>query len=293
MRSELDQQYERFLSAFTDIELIERAMRDSTKDQYRALMVNAQNLKAQGLEDLSSAHHTMTFRSLRDGETRLYRHVTRNSKQLRHDLLIRQNKQYQSLLAEAYERFEDYVEFAYGAGGALKPTFWRPKELQGLHAAKGATPTLSDFVEHSNSPHHTGDVLWKLGRFRTVFGTFKSAEQSNQNYRSTRFVLVLVEMLRHVIVHNGGRIKDKSAFVGRIFTRSGLSSSGNDGAVLTAMIDDFLGTSEGEVIVHLLDVKHLDLPGAYTSRIGVLIDLLLAYANCIQNEVLLPLTAQS
>ena len=289
MQTELDQQYERLLTAFADIELIERAMRESTKDQYRALVANAQNLKAEGLEDLAAAHHNMTFRSLREGETQFYRSVTRDSKQLRTDLLIHQNKQYQWLLTEAYEWFEDYIEFAYGIGGFLKPTLWRPAELRRLYEVKGHSAILHDFLVQSSSARDTGDALSKLNRFRTVFSAFKSAEQANPNYRSTRFVLVLVEMLRHVIVHNGGRIKNKGLFVERIFARAGLSPSGHEGTILARMVDDFLGRVNGETIVHLLDANRPNLPGAYTSRIGVLIDLLLAYAHFIHAEVLSPL----
>ena len=288
MKSELDRQYERLLTAFADIELIERSLRDHTKERYRSLFENSERLQSEGLESLDASHHNMTFRSLAEGRTIFYRALSRDSKQLRSDLLVHQNKQYQWLLADAYEWFADYIEFAYAAGGHAITTLWRPFELRKLQEAHGANPSLDEYLEFSANSRETGDVFEKLNRFRTVFKTFRAAEERNLNYRSTRFVLVLVEMLRHVIVHNSGRVRDKQAFIERTLSRAGASLTGKDGSVFVAQINHFLATLHGESVVHLLDVRSTEIPGAYASRIGVLLDLLLAYANFIHSEILSP-----
>ena len=288
MKPEVDRQYERLLTAFADIELIERALRDHTNERYRALLENSERLQSEGLEALDSSHHNMAFRSLAEGQTIFYRALSRDSKKLRSDLLVHQNKQYQWLLADAYEWFEDYIEFAYAAGGRAVPTLWRPSEQQRLREAHGTTPTLGAYSEFSANSRETSDVHSKLNRFRTVFREFRAAEEKNPNYRSTRFVLVLVEMLRHVIVHNSGRVRDKQVFIQKTLSRAGTSLTGKDGSVFAAQINDFLATLDGESVVHLLDAKKTEVPGAYVSRIGVLLDLLLEYANFIHSEILLP-----
>lgn len=286
MNSEIDRQYERMLTAFTDIELIERALRDNTREQYRTLTTNSDSLKSEGLEAIDAAHHNMTFRSLQGGETIFYRTISRDSKQLRLDLLVHQNKQYQWLLADAYEWFEDYIKFAYGVAGYKNSLLWRPTEIKKLHNANGTSPNLAAYLASSFNFRDTGDILDKINRFRTVFGALKVAEKSNLNYHSPKFTLALIEMLRHIIVHNGGRLKDKQAFVQKTFRRAGLSLAGVDSSAYTSQIDTFLATLNGETVVHLLDAGQSELPGAYVSRLGVLLDLLLAYAHIIHGNVL-------
>lgn len=287
LRLEIDRQSQHFLTHFADIELLERTMRDATTDQHRRLLENRKRLVDQGLEDLSSSHHNMSFRSLSTGEHIFYHARSRTSEEIRVDLLIHQNKQYQWLLAEGYEAFEDYVEFVYAVGGILHEPLWRPAELLKLKAAWGSNPSLDAYKEWAANPRYTGDVLSKMERFRSTFPGMSAVEADSPHYPNPKFQLALIEMLRHVVVHNSGRVKNKDAFVQRIFARSGASPTGVEGPAMLGQIREFLGERNGEIFVHLLDIPVQPLPGAYVSRIEVLLDLLLAYANYICTEVLL------
>lgn len=72
LRLEIDRQYQNFLTHFADLELLERTLRDVTTSQHRSLLENRKRLVDAGLEDVSSSHHNMSFRSLSSGEHIFY-----------------------------------------------------------------------------------------------------------------------------------------------------------------------------------------------------------------------------
>ena len=103
-------------------------------------------------------------------------------------------------------------------------------------------------------------------------------------------MIALIEQLRHVIVHNGGRVKSKDSFIEKLRSKTGTLNGGAPSRNLVAETETFLGEREGHTYVLLLDMQSSALPFAYTSRIGRLTNILLAYAGFIHTELLMPFT---
>ncbi|MEN4749726.1 hypothetical protein ABEH28_08130 [Pseudomonas sp. Ps21-P2] len=124
--------------------------------------------------------------------------------------LLQKLKTYQWLLVEAYEAFEDFVERAYaycglaGIGIWKRPVDWKHEgshDIQRYHQL----PTRKDRKPYA-----------QLREFRRASKHFEHFESENPTGANYRVILVLVEKLRHYIVHNGGYYDDAGTLAGRV-----------------------------------------------------------------------------
>src|SRR3989338_7424175 len=66
-------------------------------------------------------------------------------------LLLQHNRQYQWLLVEAYEAFEDFLEKLYAYSGYLDNDFWKVKNFEGKSADEIKKLDLDWFVEKAKN----------------------------------------------------------------------------------------------------------------------------------------------
>lgn len=110
---------------------------------------------------------------------------------------LQQLKTYHWLLAEAYEAFEDFLENAYAHCGREGIKLWiKPKEWK----HKGSRQ-LKDF-KTARSPYG------QLEAFRVGSEHFRKYEIDGPTGKNYKVSFVLLEKLRHIIIHNAGYCDD-------------------------------------------------------------------------------------
>lgn len=121
---------------------------------------------------------------------------------------IQKLKVYQWLLVEAYEAIENFIEKAYAYCGLKELKLWeQPKKWQ--HGR-------SQEINHYLGVKLKGTPYVQLNAFRNELPHFARYESENPNQVNYRVVFVLVEKLRHFIVHNEGYGQDFDKLMSRI-----------------------------------------------------------------------------
>ena len=153
------------------------------------------------------------------------------------------------------------------------------------------TKTFPWFVEQSKNkkgaPHST------LARFREKFSGLPAVEGKNAFEVNLALALSLIEKLRHIIVHNGGKAFNKQKFVEIVAKQAGVYNNGKVREEVEGFINQFFGGGEYENVVALLEIQlRPELPFEnYICRFGVLTNYLMAYgfllyeyAKCLNSE---------
>lgn len=262
-----------------EIELMQRSTKSSAQDELKSLTRYYEQLSdSPDLRDASVSMHNMTFRDPRSGKTYSYHHKEESIEDRQLSVLLRKNRQYQWLMAEAYEEFEDFLHKLYAYCGYSNPNFWPLTDYGKI--------TLSeipgkDFQWHLRQSHlKKGAPRSILQAFRKAFPLLSGSESSNKLDVDLTFAIILIEKLRHIIVHNGGRTADRSSFIKTVAKDAGVLNNGNVAEENTDFVCQFFGDDQYQNMVALLEVRvRPKIPfGVHVCRFGVLSGILVSYA---------------
>lgn len=91
--------------------------------------------------------------------------------------------------------------------------------------------------------------------------------------------IILVEKLRHIVVHRGGRAKSKEAFIELVAREAGLLNNGKVALESKGLIEQFFGTDKYANLVALLEIRvRPEWPiESYVCRFGILVNYLMSY----------------
>jgi hypothetical protein len=133
------------------------------------------------------------------------------------------------------------------------------------------------FVEQSHKKKGTPRSIF--ASFRQSFPLLQRYEVNNKLGVNLVLAITLVEKLRHLIVHNGGKTKSKNAFIELVAKEAGLLNNGNVAFENRELIEQFFGADKYENLVALLEIQvHPELPiENYVCRFGILINYLMSY----------------
>lgn len=161
-------------------------------------------------------------------------------------------KTYQWLLVDAYEVFEDFVEGAYAYCGLkglsiwVQPDGWVRDDKKDIDAYIKAP-----FKGKVRTPHR------QLKAFRQGSQHFAQYETENLNGRNYRVVLVIIEKLRHAIVHFGGYCEDLQSLQNKV--QADLADM--DIKAVRKYIDSHFMPHEGNNLVDLFEFPAYDING--------------------------------
>ena len=171
------------------------------------------------------------------------------------------NRQYQWMLAEAYEEFKKYV-VAQAKLVVLSP------RLDSEQVAK--------FEKRINGGRDIPSSLLSFMRDNlTGFSKHESAYGSDLNLR---FAYTLVRFFREQIVHERGVVWDKKSFIDKVISKSGISGKN---ANLSNHVYSFFGSGDNENTILLIEkpAPSFARTGAFTNDFRVLAGYLLNYSD--------------
>lgn len=154
---------------------------------------------------------------------------------------IRKLKFYQWLLVEAYEAIEDFIEAAYAYCGFKGLRLWEQPKTWNF----GSSASLDRYLDTKVK----GTPYVQLRAFRNGLPHFSHYESINPNQVDYRVVFVLVEKLRHLIVHNEGYGQDLDRLVVRMLREL----PHVDAEQFRSFVDSFFIPHDGKHLIDLLE----------------------------------------
>lgn len=195
-------------------------------------------------------------------------------------------KQYQWLLAEAYEGFEDFLEEIYAAVGMRRPSVWLMSDFGSIAYGKLDEESFEWFLDRARRKKDRPYSI--IERIRENSDSFARLEVQSAREANYRILLVIIEKLRHVIVHNSGYIEDIDTIVAKALGQSGKDNRFKDS--MRNIFDTYWELHDGRKLVNLLEVSvgpdnSLYAIGAVNDTLDQFLKLLVEYADLITETV--------
>lgn len=99
--------------------------------------------------------------------------------------------------------------------------------------------------------------------------------------------MVLIEKLRHLIVHNCGRTKSIEDFTNLVAKEAGVFNNGKNLIEHKQLVEQFFGKDKYRNLIALLEIHiNPELPfQTYVCRFGLLMDFLMSYSHLLYEMV--------
>lgn len=201
---------------------------------------------------------------------------------------LHKNKQYQWLLAESYELFEDCLESLYAYVGYKNTEFWPLKDFGGIKLSELRFKDYEYFLNQSKSKRNAPASI--INAFRNTYTELKRLETDNELGVNLYVAINLIASMRHNIVHLGGVVQDKDEFVKSVLENCGLYNSGNPAVEYLQLINGYFGKNEYRNTIILTETAvdvEFPLP-VYVDELKETCSYLLAYirilGDCIKED---------
>jgi hypothetical protein len=234
--------YNELLKDLADINLIQQVANSAFKREFDILNEFEKNKSP----DSVVGNYAFGFDNPFSGEVEKYAFRKTSISDLKRLTLQQKNNQYCWLLSNSFEKFENYIKGSY-------------EDLTTKSAPRDLNKTLAYFS--NNYPQ------------------LNKSEKINKYNIHLRVAVLLVEKLRHVIVHEQGYIMDSKKFINKVIEQSGIN---NTRLEHEEFIQQFI--FDGKVyIVEQSVVDDFTLP-RYHDVYRYLVSYLLAYALLIKEH---------
>lgn len=248
--SDLINKYEEIV---TEIQLYQRAIKRNTTKELKELNDYAKFLEEKpDLKDVSSSIDNMYFHDVRNGEMQLFGQKICSVEDRTKNIILHKNRQYQWLLAEAYEAFEDYIKKAYAFAGYIDKDFWPLKDFGNISLTELYKKDFDWFLIQAESKRDAPQSI--LNQFRLKFPSIVEIEKNNALKINLKLTVILIEQLRHIIVHNRGTTFKKEKFIEIVLKKAGLFNNGKYVKENYDFIASFFGGNEYTNNIVLLEV---------------------------------------
>lgn len=258
-----------FFDQMATIQQYQRLSKKITEKIIKDLYEQNKQLETFAPENREIFEHSRNVFGIYDpytGEYRPYAVKKSTIKETARLVHFHKNKQYQWLLVEAYELFEDFIISIYELIRESAPEFR-------LNSDKKPDKDLS-FKDLKRK------VPQILNQFREKIAELKVIEQENKVNKDLRFYLKIIEKFRHIIVHKSGKTSDMEYVTNKILKESCLFSDKAREPVARAIINDYFG-AEGDVGLIVLVEKVVSYDRVITCSIDRhenLMNVMLSYA---------------
>lgn len=282
----LDKIIEDYSAKMMQLYLYQRAMQDLAKQELRKLNEEQLLLKNNpARQDISYTFHNMSFRRAQDGQLCFFGYKQLSVEERRLFIVLHKNKQYQWLLSEAYEAFEDCLEQLYAYAAYKNNDFWPLSDFGNISLKELSGKSFEWFVEQASKKKDIPSSI--INTFRSAYSEILNIEQNNALKINLYLAITLVQFLRHIIVHNSGVVRNKDVFKDRVLKKCGLYNSGRPLQEHVNFITQFFGVGEYENTIVLNEIPvYPELPvETYINVFEWLGGYLMAYIETIANSL--------
>lgn len=260
----------------------QRETRSASDDEIRRLCeLEEMQANDASTRDLLISFHRFYFCDVRDGAHKFLNRKDNSVGDRIKYAIERKNRRYQWLLVELYEAFEDYLEDAYAFSGYLDVNFWPLRDYGDAFLEDIDEKEYLWFRERVRQKKDKPSSLIRV--FRSKLTGISNFEVENKRNVDLRLVLVLIEFLRHVIVHSGGVVQDRDKFIKKVMEKAGLCKNGSVDEKNIALVEMFFGAKEYCNTVRVLELSGESMGpiNRQISVFGFVSDCLVSYAYMI------------
>ena len=188
---------------------------------------------------------------------------------------LHKNRQYQWLLAEAYELFEDYIVSIYELVCETTVELRLSKDKDRIFSTHELKKKPTQIINH----------------FRNILPELRDIEKNNKIHRDLRLDINMIETFRHIIVHKNGKTENPDKIIEKILKAACLFSDKSRALASESSVREHLGTGDIEGLIVLVE-KPLVISNGISMHINRhqdLINSLLSYAlilsQCLLNHI--------
>lgn len=272
----------RYSEQMANIEIFQRTIRDTANAEFARLRkFKAAEEAEKSSSAIEVATHNMLFTNANTGEKIFYCHRKLSIDDLLLESRLQKNRQYQWLLADAYELFEDFLFRAYAIVASVNKDAWPLSDYGNISLSDLALQDITWYVEQARKKKGAPRSI--LARIRELVPELRQMESDNALQINLSFAIVLIQEIRHLIVHAGGTTANTETFVSSVASKAGLLNNGGIAPENRQLAEQFFGVGKYGNLVTLLEVPTGDgLPiGTYHCRFGILTNVLMSYAHAL------------
>ena len=281
----LDGIFSEFCDKMVQKHLYHRAMKNLAKNELNELneYYEAHKRNPRLLAQLEG--HNMVFNDAVDGSIHVYSHLKRSVQDQIQSVVLHDNKQCQWLLAEAYEAFEDFIENLYAYIGLIDGSLWPMFDFGNISIKEIADKDYNWF--HNRIKEKKDKPGSILNQFRKVFTDINDIEKSNKFGINLKLSILMIEELRHIIVHKSGVVDDQSEFRDNVLKKAGLFQNGKPKKEYARFINAFFASGEYENHITLLEIRAQKgiPPDNYIDRFDLLIGHMVSYSKYLVDRI--------
>jgi hypothetical protein len=282
--------FDDYSAKMTQISLYQKAVQDLAKGELDKLNKYAEITKEKPeLGDMES-HNRMMFNRADDGCSQIYGSKKSSLNERMLAVHLHKNKQYQWLLAEAYEAFRDFLQNVYACAGYKDNNYWPLPDFGNITISELENKSFKWFQEKAKNKPSVNIRNW----LRATFPTINKLEVDNALNINIRFAIDVIESLRHIVVHESGNVTDKKEFIKKTINKSGLSNNkkDDDNNEHVIFINSFFGKKnsvyENTIVLIEVPITDYGIPGHHRNTFKKLSDNLIAYAHLVLEEMTKP-----
>jgi hypothetical protein len=257
MDMEIEDIWGAFTRKMTEILHLQSAMKRMTEQSLKELAGQLDIVERLGTKDEPKLFSYMFFDSPITGHMLRCGSKNQTVEQEIDALFFHKNRQYQWLLAEAYEVYEDFLEEVYAWAGKHDRNLWPMADYGNCRASDLEKLDYEFYLAQSRKKKSKPGSI--LSQFRSAYREMEKLERSNGTTADLRLVGVFVEKLRHAIVHLGGVIEAKDRFIAKVLDEASINKDREQAA---ASLERYLREHDGKTIVSLLEVRIVEHPMA-------------------------------
>jgi hypothetical protein len=260
------------------IYLYKSAVKDNTGKEFERLVQYEKKFEDVGSKDVFMSLHNLFFRTAKGNSHYFFGHKESSLEDKKIAVILHKNKQYHWLLAEAYEAFEDFIEEAYAFAGYKDKNFWPLSDFGNISLSELDGKNFEWFANRAKEKRDIPQSI--LNHFRAKFPHLQLIESNNNFGVNLRLAVVLIEYMRHIIVHRKGVVLDKEKFIENVLKKSGLYNNGKFDIQHKEFIETFFGSDKYQDTISLLEIKtNPEIPfDTHIDIFDVLGSYLMAYA---------------
>lgn len=206
------------------------------------------------LKHLPRSIYNMVYHDLRTGHAQVYGSKRSFLDDQIASAHLHTNRHYQWVLAEAYEAFEDFLEHLYAGMGYIDFDFWPMTDFGNVRISELPTKNFDWFNSQAKQKKNRPASI--LNILRNSFKTLKELETKNELDYHAGFELILISKLRHLIVHNSGKVENKDEVIQRMLSEAGISDKYKES--LTARANLFFKKIKDTEEIHVYLLGHSD-----------------------------------
>ncbi|MGZ8181779.1 MAG: hypothetical protein ACXWT1_07470 [Methylobacter sp.] len=279
--------FKKYTDEVSQIYLHQRAVKDTAKNELKRLIQQEKTYEKiyeenpEELKEIFLSAHSLSFRIAKDNSPYFFKYKKNSLEDKKIAVILSKNKQYQWLLAEAYEAFEDFIEYAYAHAGYTDKNFWPLNDFGNISLSELEEKNFEWFVFRAKEKRDKPQSI--LSHFRNKFPLLQQIETNNKLNTNLKLAIALVEQLRHHIVHTSGVVSNKEQFIEKILKKSGLYNNGKFDIQHKEFIEEFFGSGDYKNTIALLEIStNPEIPlSTYLDVFECLSGYLMAYAHLV------------